>query len=273
MGYLAEHKEEHQLALAFDANFSIRSWATWYCAAELMRRHPGTFRPVDRFTMQKELLDLETTGNGDQLMIRINKIGWITVWGNLRHQENCRLERGVDSDDKFLTLDVFFAPNPREIILDLEECAGLKPTRETPATQANTIGPRVIAELLKSRLHTARPLYAQGVFQSSEYGDGINQGVLSGFKGLADLANLNFEVRWNSINDHPVPLFSSLFVVREGRFTERSEDFEDAKPLFVVDIEKGKLHTKQKTVDLMSEYRKNNGSIEFTVAKLLFENN
>jgi hypothetical protein len=271
MGYLEKNKEVHAIAHHQIANWAVRGWASWYCASELMRRHPGTFRPVDRFVMQKELLDLETTGEENQVMIRINRIGSITVWGQRNHKSDCRMEFGAKKDDQISILDLTSTANPREIILDVEECAGYRAPSVTPETVTNTIGPRVIAELLRSRLHTARPLYAQGIFQSSEYGDEIEQSHVNGFHGLEELAKMEFITRWQSINDQPVPRFSPLFMITEGRISGGVEDLEARKPLFIVDIEKGLVHTRSQTVSLLSAYRQNKGSIEFTAAKLLFE--
>jgi hypothetical protein len=271
LGYLARNKENHDLAGQLSVPWAVREWAAWFFVSELMRRHPNVFTPVPRFTMQKELIDMETTSAPGALMIRVNRTGSITIWGERQHPENCPVEENTSPNEsqQIHLLDVYLAENPRDIIKELELCAGLVPPGETPLTGQATIGPRVIAELVRSRLHTQRPIVPVGVFKSNEYGDSIDQDMLRGLDGLKDLAELQYSPDWHSIFEYPVPLYSGLYGIVEAQNASSGNASEEKKLLFVIDIKKGLMHSTQKTVDLLNIYRRNDGDIAATAFSLL----
>lgn len=271
MAYIARNKHNHDLAWQISVPWPVREWAAWFYVSELMRRHPNVFTPVPRFTMQKELIDMETNGAPGALMVRVNRTGSITIWGERSHPADCPVEENTSEDEsqQIHLLDVYLADDPRSIIRELEICAGLLPPRETPQTGQSTIGPRVIAELVRSHLHTDHALVPVGVFQSSEYGDSINQELLRGLIGLRELAELSFEKEWHSIFEHPVHLFSGLYAIYKLPKGEQRWDSESSELLFVIDIKKGLLHSKHESVDLLRRYRENNGNIAFTAVSLL----
>lgn len=272
MGYIAKDKRAHEIAWGLHVEWNVREWAAWYYISELMRRHPHLFTPVPRFTMQKELMDMETSSAEGSLMIRVNRTGNVTIWGHREHPERCPIDEGAEPGEGQIVnlLDVYVYPNPREIIKEIEACAGLTPPRATPHTGSATIGPRIIAELIRSRLHSDRPIIPIGVFQSSEYGDGIDKTVLKDFDGLRELANLEYEERWNSIYQHPVPLYSGLYSIYE--YPNRTMDLgePERKLLFIIDIKKGTLHKKNAEIDLMRAYTENNRDIIAAAAALLY---
>lgn len=271
MGYISENRHAHKMARAIDVAWSVREWAAWYYISELMRRHPHLFTPVSRFTMQKELMDMETGTEGGSLMIRVNRTGNVTIWGERAHPERCPIEEGAQPGEDFVVnlLDVYLNPNPRQVIKEIEACAGLTPPRATPHTASATIGPRIIAELIRGRLHSDRPIIPIGVFQSSEYGDGINKRVLQTFEGLRHLANLEFEERWNSIYQHPVPLYSGLYSIYEYPSRNMDPSDPERKLLFIIDIKTGTLHKEHEQVDLMRAYGDNERDILRTAAALI----
>lgn len=272
MGYITQNKRAHDLAWELDVAWNVREWAAWYYISELMRRHPHLFTPVPRFTMQKELMDMETSSAEESLMIRVNRTGNVVVWGKRDHPERCPIDEGAEPGTEQLVnlLDVYLHPNPREIIQEIELCAGLTPPRATPHTGSVTIGPRVIAELIRTRLHSDRPIVPSGVFQSSEYGDSIDKSVLQNFEGLRELANLEYREVWHSIYEHPVPLYSGLFAIYElpGRNTHLSEP--GSKLLFIVDIKTGILYKSESQIDLMKAYSDNHRDIHATAASILY---
>lgn len=270
MGYISENRQAHKMAWELNVPWAVREWAAWYYISELMRRHPHLFNPVARFTMQKDLMDMETGSEEGSLMIRVNRTGSITIWGNHKHPDRCPVEEGGEPNEhmQIHLLDVYLADEPRDIIMEIEACAGLIAPRETPLTGPATIGPRVIAELIRSRLHTDRAIIPVGVFQSSEYGDSIEKDMLREFSGLSALANLEFRPEWHSIYEHPVPLYSGLYGMYE--LPRPSSIDEQRKLLFIIDIKTGVLHYKDSQVDLMRLYDANGRNIQATVAALFY---
>lgn len=272
MGYISQNEHAHKLAWELDVAWNVREWAAWYYISELMRRHPHLFTPVSRFTMQKELMDMETSSAEDALKIRVNRTGSVTIWGKRDHPERCPIDEGTEpgSTQQVNLLDVYLHPNPREIIQEIEICAGLTPPRSTPHTGAATIGPRVIAELIRSRLHSDRPIIPSGVFQSSEYGDSIEKSVLQNFPGLRELANLDYQEVWHSIYEHPVPLYSGLFAIFELPRRNANLNEPDSKLLFIIDIKTGILYKSDSQIDLMKAYSENQRDIHATVGAILY---
>jgi hypothetical protein len=271
MGYISQNRETHKMAWELNVPWVVREWAAWYYISELMRRHPNVFTPVARFTMQKELMDMESGSEEGSLMIRVNRTGSITIWGNHKHPDRCPVEEGAEPNENMHIhlLDVYLAANPREIIKEIEACAGLIAPRETPLTGPATIGPRVIAELIRSRLHTDRAIVPVGVFQSSEYGDSIDKDMIREFSGLIDLANLEFRPEWHSITEHPVPLYSGLYGMFELLGPASNDGAKNL--LFIIDIKTGVLHFEDSQLDLMRLYDANGRNIQATVAALLYK--
>ena len=271
MAYIARNQENHERAWSLQVPWAVREWAAWFYVSELMRRHPDVFTPVERFAMQKSLIDMENLSTDGSLMIRVNRTGSITVWGGHRHPENCPVEENVfpKDDAKIHLLDVYLADDPRSIIRELEVCAGLTPPRETPPTGQTTIGPRVIAELIRLHLHTESSILPIGIFQSAEYGDSIDKAKLMGIHGLENLAKLDFEPIWTSINHHPVPLYSGLFGIYGTKKKTGEVDESERTLLFVIDIKKGLLHSKTTTIDLLRRYREQKSDILLTAISLL----
>lgn len=271
MAYLARNKQNHDLAWKISVPWPVREWAAWFYVSELMRRHPNVFTPVPRFTMQKELIDMETTGAPGALMVRVNRTGSITIWGERNHPADCPVEENTPENEtqQIHLLDVYLAEDPRSIVKELEICAGLTSPRETPQTGQSTIGPRVIAELIRSRLHTEKAIIPVGVFQSSEYGDSIDQESLRGLVGLSELADLTYPREWHSIFEYPVPLFSGLYALYELPKPSSNAEGDQKSLLFVIDIKKGFLHSRTETVDLLRRYRDKNGDLAATAASIL----
>lgn len=228
--------------------------ASWRLAAELVRRHPDDLWVVETHPMTGQydcLTILERSGDRRfEPIFQLNRMpgGHVTPRSWFSTQT-----------DRANWLDVVFSSDlRREIVVPLERLEGLSVPGETPSTTPRSIGARVIATALWTRLATSPLSALNGVNDSSGmFGSGVRSGLFSAFTGLeAEIAGHDPD----ELDGHPAYHYWFLTGTVDGA-TER--------PILGIDTHRGLVWSKRlQKADLMSLYDQCDREINLLVARL-----
>ena len=249
-----DHLPSHAAGEHVQVPRHVAEAASWRLAAELIRRHPDDLWAVETHPM---------TGQYDCLTI-------LERSGARHHTPLFQLNRmpggHVTSRSWFSThadranwLDVIFSSDMRrEIVAPLEQLEGLSVPSETPPTTPQSIGARVIAAALWTRLATSPLSAINGVNDSSGmFGSGIRSGLFAEFTGMeAEIAGHDPD----ELDGHPAYRYWFITGTADGA-TER--------PLLAIDTDRGLVWSKRlQKADLMSLYDQCDRKINLLVARL-----
>lgn len=249
-GHLAFHAAGEQVRVPRPVAEAL----SWRVAAELVRRHPDELCVIETHPMTGQydcltILDRNRTHQGHPV-VQMNRMpgGHVTP----RSWFSTNAERAN-------WLDVLFAEHMRrEIVIPLEHMEGLSVPTETPPTMPTSIGARVIAAALWTRLATSPLTAHNGVLDSSGmFGSGIRTGLFSAFAGLAS------EIAGHDPDElvgHPAYDYWFLTGTVDGAADQ---------PIIGIDTRRGLAWSKRlQRADLMSLYDQCDRKINLLVAKL-----
>ncbi|MEY3258342.1 MAG: hypothetical protein RI954_368 [Actinomycetota bacterium] len=249
------HLEHHVVGEAMQLSRPIAEAASWRLAAELIRRHPDELYAIETHPMtgQYDCLSIyrHTGANRHDAVFQLNRMpgghvtpkSWFSTQG-----------------ERFNWLDVMLSVDlRREIVVPLEHMEGLVPPRETPQTTRTSIGARVIATALWSRLQSS-PMYAlNGVLDSSgAFGSGIQTGLFASFSGMSSQLDGHDP---KELDGHPAYHYWFVIGHRKGA---------NDQPILGIDTWRGLVWTNRLAgADLMDLYDQCDREINLLVARLL----
>jgi len=278
MAFLAKHFRDHDLitkGIGLPENWP--QYGAWLVLAELARRHPGKFSVIEGYyPAGGTVWFLLDNSEGDAAVLGRRQIGTFNENGHIdishSHPDGrCPISEGVPegSDQRLLTVAPVVLPGLREMVRDIEECAGLKQPRETPSTVNESVGWWVVSTVLGLFLHSRHRLDVSGVLW-----DGVSPSrlVLEQFPAISALAEGVLKWPTSTANAEIEPetaaKLSHLVAISETR--ARGEGGSAPFPLLVVDLQRGVAHTRKSSIDLMEQYRTSHRRIE-SVAFHTFE--
>lgn len=220
---------------------------SWWIASELVRRHP-------------ELMIFEThPGGGMYDVLQVGQIGKDThlerAHAMLNRAGTVQVHFGSQhgrQDQVIATWrEVLAAPNPHQIVKQIEHAAGWGSPDRAPATEPRGIAYRVIAGLLRMMVDDRHPWDARNEFVDSSGDDGGPRGYIERFAQLpVALRSATHLDVWGEPESHAWIIL-------------RAEE-----PVAAVTVE-GQLYVERRREDLLSAYRVNGRRLNSTIVSLL----